>query len=89
MWSPNNRPEDAMATTTRLTPESLKHELSRLEGKHEMSSMNFLEQFQAGKMGDSREMMHWAWLCSVALRLGLLTDSEAEADVGVTRRALG
>ena len=67
-----------MAKTTRLTPELLQDELARYEGRYKMPSLDFLDKYQSGQMGDSREVMRWAWLCSVALRLGMLTRSEAE-----------
>jgi hypothetical protein len=61
-----------MALTTRLTPESLKQHLPAFEESYGMTSAEFLGKYQAGKMGDSREMMRWAWLYSVAAKLGAL-----------------
>ena len=61
-----------MASTTRLTPESLKQQLATYEEQYGITSTDFLERYQAGKMGDARDVMHWAWLCSVAVKLGLL-----------------
>ena len=56
-----------MASTTRLTPESLQQELAAFEERYGLASADFLEQYQAGKMGDSRDVMRWAWLCSVSI----------------------
>ena len=61
-----------MASTTRLTPESLKGQLAAYEAQYGITSSDFLERYQAGKMGDARDVMHWAWLCSVAVKLGVL-----------------
>jgi len=68
-----------MASTTRLTPASLQQELAAFEERYGLASSDFLERYQAGKMGDSRDHMRWAWLCSVALKLGMLTVSEPKA----------
>jgi hypothetical protein len=58
-----------MAATTRLTVESLKQQLSAYEARYGLSSTTFFERYQAGTMGDARDVMHWAWLCSTALKL--------------------
>ncbi len=67
-----------MASTTRLTPESLQQELVTFEEHYRLTSAEFLERYQAGKMGDSRDVMRWAWLCSVALKLGLFASNETK-----------
>ena len=67
-----------MASTTRLTPESLAEQLSAFEERYGISSTTFVEQYHAGKLGDDRDMMRWAWLCSVAVKLGVLTVNEPE-----------
>ena len=67
-----------MASTTRLTPESLAEQLSAFEEKYGIASTAFLEQYHAGKLGDDRDVMRWAWLCSVAMKLGTLTVKEPE-----------
>jgi hypothetical protein len=61
-----------MARTVRLSGKRLSEELERLEREHHMPSSAFLEKYQAGEMGDSKDMVRWAWLCSVALRNGML-----------------
>jgi hypothetical protein len=65
-----------MASTTRLTPETLKEQLSAYEDSYKMTSADFLAKYHAGKMGDSRDVMRWAWLCSVAVKLGVLEARE-------------
>jgi hypothetical protein len=67
-----------MASTTRLTPESLARQLSAFEEKYGITSAEFLEQYHAGRLGDDRDMMRWAWLCSVAVKLGTMTVREPE-----------
>ena len=62
-----------MARAESLTPERLRAELARLEAQHGMSSAEFFERYQAGTMGDSKAVVRWAWLCSVAVRTGALT----------------
>ena len=64
-----------MARTETLTPERLRAELVRLETEHGMSTAEFFERYQAGEMGDSKAVMRWAWLCSVAVRSGMLVAS--------------
>jgi hypothetical protein len=74
-------PGGKMASTTRLTPESLKQELSTYEESYGISSADFIEKYQAGEMGDSRDVMRWAWLCSVALKLGVLVVQEPKRSI--------
>ena len=57
-----------MAKRVELTPEQLVEELSRLESEYGMPSDVFFERYQAGGMGDSKDVMRWAWLCSVTAR---------------------
>jgi hypothetical protein len=57
-----------VANTVKLTPAQLAAELLKLEREHGMSSVVFFEKYQAGEMGDSKDVMRWAWLWSVALR---------------------
>ena len=64
-----------MARTEILTPERLRAELARLEAGHGLSSAEFFERYQAGEMGDSKAIIRWAWLCSVAVRSGVLAPS--------------
>ena len=61
-----------MARTELLTPDRLRAELGRLETEHGMSSAEFFERYQAGTMGDSKAVMRWSWLCSIAARAGVL-----------------
>ena len=61
-----------MARRVELTPERLAEELSRLESEYGMPSDVFFERYQAGGMGDSKDVVRWAWLCSVAARKGVL-----------------
>lgn len=62
-----------MTRTVKLTSETLSDELLKLEREYGMPSATFFERYQAGEMGDSKAMMRWAWLCSVAVRAGELT----------------
>ena len=68
-----------MASTSRLTPESLKQQMSAFEERYGLTSVEFLAKYQSGTMGDSRDVMRWAWLCSVALKLGLLATSTSRS----------
>jgi hypothetical protein len=67
-----------MASTTRLTPESLKQQLVTYEERYGLTSTDFLEKYHAGKMGDARDVMRWAWLCTVAVKLGMLAARKPE-----------
>ncbi len=62
-----------MLPKTRLTPELLKSELERLEQEYQMSSFEFYTRFHEGKLSEERDFMRWAWLCTVAMRQGLLS----------------
>lgn len=62
-----------MAKIVKLTPELLERRLHDFEQQYAMSSVEFLDRYQAGEMGDSEPVMEWAYLCSVALRRGVLT----------------
>ncbi len=68
-----------MARIVKLTPRYLSTQLERYEQEFGMSSAEFLAKYQAGAMGDSEPVMHWAYLCSVALRRGVLTGVVARA----------
>ena len=57
-----------MARSEKLTDERLAQELEQLEREYRMSSADFFERYQAGVMGDSKPILRWAWLYSVALR---------------------
>ena len=61
-----------MAKIVKLTPRHLSEELARYEREFGLSSAEFLVKYQAGEMGDSESVMHWAYLCSVAVRRGVL-----------------
>ena len=61
-----------MARIVKVTPHYLAEELARYEREFGMSSAEFWVTYQAGEMGDSEPAMHWAYLCSVALRRGVL-----------------
>ena len=62
-----------MLPRTTLTPALLKDELERLEQKYRMSSSEFYSRFHEGTLSEERDFMRWAWLCTVAMRQGLLT----------------
>ena len=62
-----------MASIIHLGTEQLKCELERLERAHGMSSAEFFARFQAGTMPEGPGFMRWAWLCTVAIRRGLLS----------------
>ena len=68
-----------MAKVVKLTPHYVSEQLARYEREFGMSSADFLVKYQEGEMGDSESMMHWAYLCSVALRRGVLTGSAVRA----------
>jgi hypothetical protein len=62
-----------------LTPELLKDELACLEREHRMSSFEFYSRFHDGTLSEERDFMRWAWLCTVAMRQGLLSFTPAHA----------
>ena len=66
-----------MARVVKLTPEILDRRLREYEQQYAMSSADFLDRYQAGELGDAEPMMDWAYLCSVALRRGVLTRQAA------------
>jgi hypothetical protein len=66
-----------MAKIVKLTPEVLERRLRDYETQYAMSSIDFLDRYQAGEMGDSEPVLEWAYLCSVALRRGALTRQTA------------
>jgi hypothetical protein len=70
-----------MASTTRLTPESLTQQFAVYEEKYGITSTEFLEKYHAGTMGDDRGIMRWAWLCSVAVKLGILAAHESKTSM--------
>jgi hypothetical protein len=56
----------------KLTPEGMAAELDRLERELGMSAAEFYDRYRAGQMGDSTDVIHWAGLCYMALRQGIL-----------------
>jgi hypothetical protein len=66
-----------MGNIVHLTTDRLKEELRRLEQAHGMSSAAFFARFQAGTLGEHHDFQRWVWLCTVALRRGLLTAATA------------
>lgn len=63
----------------RMTADRLKDELDRLEREHRMSSVEFYTRLQAGTLAEHDDYVRWAWLCTVALRRGLLSVAPAYA----------
>jgi hypothetical protein len=68
-----------MLPKTNLTPELLRSELERLEQTYRMSSYDFYARFHEGTLSEEPDFMRWAWLCTVAMRQGLLTFRPAYA----------
>jgi hypothetical protein len=68
-----------MASIVRIGSDELLRELDRLEREHRMSSSEFFARFHAGKVPEGPDVMRWAWLCTVAMRRGLLSLSPAYA----------
>ena len=62
-----------MTEIVRMTVDSLKAELDRLEHEHRMSSAEFYTRLQEGSLPESQDYMRWAWLCTVAMRRGMLS----------------
>ena len=62
-----------MADVVRLSIEQLAEQLATLERESGMSPTVFYERFRAGELGDSDQVMHWAGVCYMAQRNGLLT----------------
>ncbi len=58
--------------TRKLTSKDLQRELLGLEREHGMSSSDFYNRFRAGELGDDPQYMHWAGLCYIAMRTGVL-----------------
>ena len=68
-----------MLPKTTLTPELLKAELGRLEQEYRMSSHEFYSRFHEGTLSEERDFVRWAWLCTVAMRQGMLSFTPAYA----------
>jgi len=68
-----------MLPKTRLTPEVLMGELDRLERQYQMSSGEFYGRFHEGTLPEDQEFIRWAWLCTVAMRQGLLSITPSHA----------
>ena len=47
-------------------------ELRKLEDQYSMTAWEFYRRFRDGELGDSAEVTHWAGLCYMAMRKGLL-----------------
>ena len=54
-----------------LTDSELRRQLNALEAKHEMTSDEFLAQYNAGTLGDEQDFVRWAGLITVAKRVEL------------------
>jgi hypothetical protein len=74
-----DRAEVHMGNIVHLTTDRLNEELRRLEQAHEMSSAAFFARFQAGTLSEHRDFQRWVWLCTVAMRRGLLVPANARA----------
>jgi hypothetical protein len=67
--SPNG---DTMADVVRLTTEQLVEQLAALEREFGMPAQQFYERYRAGEFGDAPGVMHWAGICYMAVRAGVL-----------------
>lgn len=61
-----------MADVVRLTSEQLAERLAALEREFGMPAQQFYERYQAGALGDAPRVMHWAGICYMAVRAGML-----------------
>ncbi len=68
-----------MASIVRISSEELLRELDRLEREHRLSSAEFLARVHAGTVPEGPDVVRWAWLCTVAMRRGLLSSSPVHA----------
>lgn len=64
-----------MAHRVRLTTEQLAQQLEQLERELGMPPSEFYDRFRAGELDDSIELTHWAGVCYIALRSGVLTST--------------
>lgn len=71
--------DEVMLPRIEITPDALKAELARLEQEHCMSSIEFYARFHEGTIPEGRDFMRWAWLCTVAMRQGMLSFTPAHA----------
>jgi hypothetical protein len=70
------------AKIRRLSPETLREALLELERRYGMSSPDLYDRYRAGDLGDgadSPDFVHWAGLCYMAARRGLLTRPAVQA----------
>lgn len=56
----------------KLSPDDLVEELRSLESVRGMSAQEFYDRFRAGELGDDPDTLHWAGLCYMAVRRGVL-----------------
>jgi hypothetical protein len=61
-----------MADVVRLTTEQLVERLAALEREFGMPAHEFYERYRAGELGDAPSVMHWAGICYMAVRAGVL-----------------
>ncbi len=67
-----------MAEKVVLTDERLRDELRRLEQERGMPASEFDHRYRAGELGDAPQIVHWAGICYMALRRGILSDQPAQ-----------
>lgn len=73
------RLESALTEKIVLTDERLRGELRRLESDQGMPALEFYDRYRAGERGDSLQVMHWAGICYMALRRGILSRQPMQA----------
>ena len=67
-----------MAEKVVLTNERLRGELRRLEQERGMPASEFYDRYRAGELGDAPQTAHWAGICYMALRRGILGGQPAQ-----------
>jgi hypothetical protein len=69
-----------MAKALRLTVEQLAEQLENLERELGMTPVVFYDRFRDGELGDSLQVMHWAGICYMALRAGVLIPNSPSSE---------
>ena len=67
------------AQVRKLDRAQLVEELAKLEREHSMTSAEFYARYREGKISDTPSFTHWASLCYMAMRRGVLTSRPQRA----------
>ena len=68
-----------MAEVVHPSPERIVEWLAALKRELGMTPSEFYDRYRAGVMGDCARALHWAGMCYLALRSGMLARSKIPA----------